>query len=151
MGPNNRAVDLGILVVCLGSQHFKDPLPDTPLAQAHVKSVNHPKVAKEFGQVTLGNTDPITVEHCLDKEAIIFGSHSDCANSAGEQVLDTLPLIITESVASGSHWTLLNREKEKELILPRRTMCLKRSSVYLMTGPSSCCHQHWVKLLLNSG
>ena len=107
MGPHNRAVKLGILVVCLSSQYLKDPLPDTPLAPAHVKSVNHPKVAKAFGQVTLGNTDPITVEHCLDKEAIIFGSHSDCAHSAGEQVLDTLPLIITESVASGSHWTSL--------------------------------------------
>ena len=54
MGPNNRAVDLGILIVCLGSQHFKDPLPDTPLAPAHVTSVNHPKVAKAFGQVTPG-------------------------------------------------------------------------------------------------
>ena len=54
MGPHNRAVKLGILVVCLGSQYFKDPLPDTPLAPAHVKSVNHPKVAKAFGQVTPG-------------------------------------------------------------------------------------------------
>jgi hypothetical protein len=84
MGPHNRAVKLGILVVCLSSQYLKDSLPDTPLAPAHVKSVNHPKVAKAFGQVTPGNTDTITVEHCLDKEAIIFGSYSDCTNSAGE-------------------------------------------------------------------
>ena len=87
MGPHNRAVKLGILVVCLSSQYLKDSLPDTPLAPVHVTSVNHPKVAKAFRQVTPGNTDPITVEHRLDKEAIIFGSHSDCAHSAGEQVL----------------------------------------------------------------
>ena len=84
MGLHNRAVKLGILLVCLGSEHFKDPLPDTPLAPAHVTSVNHPKVAKAFGQVTPGDTDPITIEHCLDKEAIIFGSNPDCTNSAGE-------------------------------------------------------------------
>ena len=107
MGPHNRAVKLGILIVCLSSQNFKDSLPDATLTPAHVVSMNHSKVTKAFGQVTPGNTYPITVEHRLDKEAIIFGSHSDCAHSAGEQVLDTLPLIITESVASGSHWTSL--------------------------------------------
>ena len=103
MGPNNRAVDLGILVVCLDSQHFKDPLPDTTLTSAHVASVNHPKVAKAFGQVTPGNAHAITMEYCLDKEANILGSHSDGSNSAGEQVLDALPLIITERVASSGH------------------------------------------------
>ena len=84
MGPLNRAFDLCILMVCLGSQHFKGSLPNTSLTPAHVASVNHPKVAKAFGQVTPGNTDTITVEHCLDKEAIIFGSYSDFTNSAGE-------------------------------------------------------------------
>ena len=95
MGPNNRAVDPGILVVCLGSQHFKDPLPDAALTPAHVASVNYPKVAKAFGQIAPGNARTITLEHCLDKEAIIFGSHSDGSESAWEQVLDALPLIIT--------------------------------------------------------
>jgi len=49
VGPHNRAVDLGILIVYLVSQHFKDPLPDTPLAPAHVASMNHPKMFKAFG------------------------------------------------------------------------------------------------------
>ena len=43
MGLNNRDVDLGILVVCLGSRLCKDPLPDATLAPAHVASVNYPK------------------------------------------------------------------------------------------------------------
>ena len=112
-GPNNRAVDLGILVVCLGSQHLKDPLPNTTLAPAHVASMNHPKVAKAFGQIAPGNAGAITIEHCLDKEAIILGSHSDGSHSAGEQMLNTLPLIITESVASVIMGLLFNREKKK--------------------------------------
>ena len=117
-------------------QHFKDPLPDTTRAPAHVASMNHPKVAKAFGQIAPGNACAITIEHCLDKEAIIPGSHSDGSHSAGEQVLNPLPLIITESVASGSHWTSLPLGKEKGVFPPRRTMSPKRSSVYLMTGPS---------------
>ena len=83
MSPHNGAVNLDILVVCFGSQQFKDPLPNTPLAPAHVTSMNHPKVAKALGH-TPGNTDAITVEHCLDKEAVILGNHSDGSNSAGE-------------------------------------------------------------------
>lgn len=136
VGPHNRAVDLGILVICLGSQHFKDPLPDTTLAPAHVASMNHPKVAKAFGQIAPGNACAITLEHCLDKEAIILGSHSDGSYSAREQMLNPLPLIITESVASGGHGTSLPLGKEKGFFPPRRTMSPKRSSVYLMTGPS---------------
>jgi hypothetical protein len=130
MGPNNRAVDLGILVVCLGSQHFKDSLPDTSLAPAHVASMNHPKVAKAFGQITPGNAGAITIEHCLDKEAIILGSHSDGSHSAGEQMLNTLPLIITESVASGGHGTSLQLGKEKGFFsskkndIPQTIKCL---------------------------
>ena len=117
MGPNNRAVDLGILVVCLGSQHFKDPLPNTTLAPAHVASMNHPKVAKVFEQIAPGNVCAITIEHCLDKEAIILGSHSEDSDSAGEQVLNTLPLIIRESIASGGHGTSLQLGKEQGFFL----------------------------------
>ena len=69
VGPNNRAVDLGILVVCLGSQHFKDPLPNTTLAPAHVASMNHPKVAKAFVQIAPGNACAITIEHCRGASA----------------------------------------------------------------------------------
>jgi len=130
MGPHNRAVDLGILVVCLGSQHFKDLLPDTPLAPAHVASMNHPKVAKAFGQIAPGNAGALTIGHCLDKEAIIPGSNSDSSHSTGEQVLNTLPLIITESVASGSHWTSLPLGKEKGFFL-QEERCPPNDQVFI--------------------
>ena len=43
MGLKNRTVDLGILFLCLGRQHFKDPLPDATRAPAHVARVNYTK------------------------------------------------------------------------------------------------------------
>ena len=99
MGPNNRAVDLGILVVCLGSQHFKDSLPDTSLAPAHVASMNHPKVAKAFGQITLGDTNAITIEHCLEewdfssigKEKMVFSSKKNDIHQTIKCLFDDRP------------------------------------------------------------
>jgi len=51
-------------------------------------------------------------------------------------MLNPLPLIITESVASGGHGTSLPLGREEGFFPPRRAICLKRSSVYLMTGPT---------------
>jgi hypothetical protein len=92
--------------------------------------MNHPKVAKAFGQIAPGNAGAITIEHCLDKEAIILGSHSDGSHSAGEQMLNPLPLIITESVASGGHGTSLPLGKEKGFFL-QEERCPPNDQVFI--------------------
>ena len=61
----------------------------------------------------LGNACAITIERCLEKKAIVPGSHSDGSHSAGEQVLNPLPLIITESVASVVIRLHLNGERKQ--------------------------------------
>ena len=53
METNNRAVNLAKLIVCLGSQNFKDSLPGTTLTPALVTSVNHTKVTKVFGHASM--------------------------------------------------------------------------------------------------
>jgi len=103
---------------------------DTSLAPAHVTSVNQLKVAKAFGQVTPGDTDTITGKYCLDKEAIIFGSHYEGSHSAREQVLNTLPLLITESVASDGHGTSLQEGKEKGFFL-QKERCTSNDQVVI--------------------
>jgi hypothetical protein len=113
--PNNRAVNLSILIVCIRSEGLKDLLPDTTVAPAHVVSMYDSKVPKVFGQVTPGDACPITIEHRLDKQMIILGNHPNRANSAREQVINTLPPIITESITSGGHRVPLKCENEKQL------------------------------------
>jgi hypothetical protein len=113
--PNNRAVNLSILIVCIRSEGLKDLLPDTTVAPAHVVSMYDSKVPKAFGQVALGDACPITIEHRLDKQTIILGNHPNRANSAGEQVINTLPPVITESITSGVHRVPLKCENEKQL------------------------------------
>ncbi len=53
MEMNNRAVNLATLIICLGSQNFKDSLPGTALTPALVMSVNHSKVTKVFGLASM--------------------------------------------------------------------------------------------------
>ena len=80
------------------------------LTESHVVSVNYSKVTRTFGQITPKDIDTITVEHRLDEEAIVLGSHSGCPHSAREQMLHPL-LIITESRASWSHQIHLPKGK----------------------------------------
>ena len=56
----------------------------TPRLSTHMTSVNHAKVAKAFGQIAPRNAFPITVEHCLDKEAITLSSHADGSRPVGD-------------------------------------------------------------------
>ena len=53
METNKRAVNLATLIICLGSQNFKDSLPGTALTPALVMSVNHSKVTKVFGLASM--------------------------------------------------------------------------------------------------
>ena len=80
------------------------------LTESHMVSVNYSKVARTFGQITPKNIDTIKVEHRLDEEAIVLGSHSGCPHSAREQMLHPL-LIITESRASWGHQIHLQKRK----------------------------------------
>ena len=80
------------------------------LTESHVVSVNYSKVTRTFGQITPKDIDTITVEHRLDEEAIVLGSHSGCPHSAREQMLHPL-LISTESRASWGHQIHLRKRK----------------------------------------
>ena len=64
------------------------------------------------------------------QEAIILGSHSDGSHSAREQMLNPLPLIITESVASGGHGTSLPLGKEKGFFL-QEERCPPNDQVFI--------------------
>ena len=108
-------INLGIIIVCIRSEGLKDLLPDTTVALAHVVSMYGSKAPKAFGQVAPGDACPITIEHRLDKQTIILGNYPNRANFAGEQVINTLPPIITESITSGGHWIPLKCENEKQL------------------------------------
>jgi hypothetical protein len=58
------------------------------------------RVAEALGQIAPGNAGTVSVEDGVDEEPIIAGGHADRALAARQQVLDPLPLIVTQCVVA---------------------------------------------------
>jgi hypothetical protein len=48
------------------------------------------------------DTPPSSPQRRLHKQAIVFGIGADMALSAGQQVLDTLPLVVVKCIGAGA-------------------------------------------------
>ena len=57
--------------------------------------VGHAGIAEPFSQIPPGNASSIAVENGRDKPPIVLGSHSDMGGSAGEQIANAIPLIVS--------------------------------------------------------
>ena len=68
--------------------------------------MNDSEIPESLRQVSPGNTGSVAVQHRLDKQAVIFGCAAHMAFSSGQEVFDTLPLVVTESVSSCWHLLL---------------------------------------------
>jgi hypothetical protein len=58
------------------------------------------RVAKTFRQVPPGYTGAITVKHRLDKQPIVLGGDAHMPFTAGQNILDPVPLIVPKGVAA---------------------------------------------------
>lgn len=94
MGPNNGAVDHGVLVVGIGGQMLKDALPHAGLGPAAEPSVRVLPIAKALGQIAPGNSGAVSIHNRFDEAAIVAGSYPDVPRLTRKQILDPLPLII---------------------------------------------------------
>ncbi|KGE51419.1 hypothetical protein GW15_0214985 [Xanthomonas axonopodis pv. vasculorum] len=58
-------------------------------------SVDHPEVAKALRQVAPRETGSVAVEHGLDEQPVVLGGYANMPSSAGEQIADVIPLIVS--------------------------------------------------------
>jgi hypothetical protein len=84
MRPHDRAVDHGILIICIARQHLKQLLPHATLGPAREARMYLDRVAKAFGQVPPRDTGPITVDHRLYKQPIVLGRYPTCPSRPGK-------------------------------------------------------------------
>jgi hypothetical protein len=56
-------------------------------------------VAKPFRQIAPRNSDAVAVEHRFDESAIVVGDDADITRFAGQQVLDSLPVVIAKCIS----------------------------------------------------
>lgn len=96
----NGAVDHRVFVVGIGCQHFEYLLPCAALRPARKPRMNLNRVSKTFRQVAPRYACAITVKHRLDEQPVILGGDANMARTAGQKILDPVPLIIPKGVAA---------------------------------------------------
>src|SRR5215813_993853 len=80
--------------------------------------VNLDRIAKPLRQVAPGDPSAIAVEHCLDEQTVVSCRHPDVAFTAGQQVLDTIPLVVTKGVAAHRSASQADRLGIEETAVP---------------------------------
>ena len=100
VGSHDGRVDHGVFVVGVLGQYFKQALPHTAPAPAHMAQVHHAEVPNRSGRIAPGNARAIAVEHRIDEQAVVFGRRSNVPGPAGQQVLDLQPLLICQGVSA---------------------------------------------------
>src|SRR6516162_2709186 len=99
MGAHAGAVNHRIFVVGLGGQMLEEALPHPFTGPAAELPVRVLPVAKPFRQIAPRNAGAVAVEHRFDESAIVVGGDADITGFAGQQVLDSLPLVIAKSIS----------------------------------------------------
>src|SRR5215469_8105099 len=100
MCAHDGAVDHRVFVVRIGRQHFEDILPCAALRPARKSRMNLDRITKTFRQVAPGYACAITVKYRLDEQPVIPGGDADMAFTAGQNILDPVPLIVPKGVAT---------------------------------------------------
>ena len=100
MGAHDRAVDYRILVVGIGSEVLEHTLPHTRLGPTAEPPMHANTITKALREIAPRQTCTITVEHRLDKQPVVLRRRSHMARPPRQKVLNPLPLIVPEAVAS---------------------------------------------------
>ncbi|KOR40468.1 hypothetical protein ADT25_03095, partial [Xanthomonas oryzae] len=87
-------------VVGVFGQGLEHPLPDAGPTPAAMSQMNNAEIPEAFREISPGNTGSIAIQHGIDKEPIVFSGHTDVAGSAGKQIADAIPLIVSQGVAT---------------------------------------------------
>ena len=99
VGPHDGAVNHRIFVVGVGGEVLEEALPHSFLGSTAEPLVGVLPIAKPLRQVAPRNSGAVAVEHRFDEAAIAVGGDADITGLAGQQVLDSLPLVIAKCIS----------------------------------------------------
>ena len=100
VGSHDRAVDHRVLVVGIVAQLREHARPDaahSPTAEAGMCRLPW---AETFRQVAPRDTGAIAEQHRLDEPPIVLRRDPDMTFATWQQMLDPLPLVVAQSIAS---------------------------------------------------
>lgn len=102
MGPDRGGVEHEPLQVRLLKRR-EDALPAPPCGPAAEPSGDRVPVAVALGQVAPGSAASGDPDDGVDEEPVVPGRGAGIGGFAGEQVLNPLPLLVGDLIASGRH------------------------------------------------
>src|SRR5215472_18968180 len=100
MSSHDGAVYHGVFVVGIRRQMLQDPFPDAALGPPGKPRVNLDRIAESLRQIAPGYASAIPVEHGFDEQPVVTCRHPYPAFAARQQVLDTVPLVVTQAITA---------------------------------------------------
>jgi hypothetical protein len=96
MHTDDRTVEKNFFKICVFGQLGKDPLPDLAAFPPCKPLVDAVPQTELFRQVAPGRSRPCHPQDGVDEQTIVGGGPSAVAWFAREQVLNPIPLIVTQ-------------------------------------------------------
>ena len=99
MSAHNGGVDHHVFVVVIAGQQLENAFENAALRPSAKALVHDLPIAETRGQITPGDSGSISIENGFDEQPIVRRSATDVAFTAGQKILDPLPLVVSQSKA----------------------------------------------------
>src|ERR1700716_2926220 len=100
MSTHNSGVDHHVFVVVIARQQLENALEHPALRPTIKALVDDFPIAETFREIAPRNAGSITEENGFDEQPIIRRRATDMAFAAGQNILDPIPLVVAQCVAS---------------------------------------------------
>jgi hypothetical protein len=97
---HDSAADHRVFVVGIGGEMLKYPLPNIGFCPAAETHMHRHTFAEALRQVEPGYARPVAIQHRLDEQPIVSRFHTNPSRAPGKQMLNTLPLVVTQGTAA---------------------------------------------------
>ena len=91
---NDSSVDHHVFIVVIAGKYFEDTLENSALCPPAEALVDDLPVAEAGRQITPGDSGSTAIKNSIDEQSVIRCSASDMAFTAGQKILDPLPLVV---------------------------------------------------------
>ena len=94
MSAHDRGVDHHVLVVVVTRQQLENALENPALGPSVEALVDDLPIPEALRQIAPGDTRPISVQNCIDKQSVVGRGAADVALASRQKILDPTPLVV---------------------------------------------------------
>ena len=91
---DNGGIDHHVFVVVITRQHLENAFENPALGPSTEALVDHFPIAEALRKITPWDARPISVHNGIDEQPVIRSRAPDMAFTAGQKILDPIPLIV---------------------------------------------------------